>query len=104
MIKINGEVWGIRLVPPYHPGLASPSGPALGCCNDITKTIYLNNTLSLHKIEKVLTHEIVHAVMYSYNVNISDEVEEIVADIIATYGEGIISLSNAVYFRDFKFV
>lgn len=104
MIKINGEVWEIRLVPPYHPGLAAPGGPALGCCNDITKTIYLNNTLPLHRIEKVLTHEIVHAVMYSYDVDISDQVEEIVADIIATYGEGIVSLSNAVYYRDFKFI
>lgn len=104
MITINGEVWGIRLVPPYHPGLAAPSGPALGCCNDITKTIYLNNTLSPSEIEKVLTHEIVHAVMYSYNVDISDQVEEIVADIIATYGEGIISLSNTVYHRKFKFI
>ena len=104
MITINGEVWGIRLVPPCHPGLASPSGPALGCCNDITKTIYLNNTLSLSEIEKVLTHEIVHAVMYSYDVDISDQVEEIVADIIATYGEGIISLSNMVYHRNFKFI
>lgn len=103
MIKINGEIWRVRLVPPYHPGLASPNGPALGCCNDITKTIYLNNTLTPSQLEKVLCHEITHAAMYSYDVDISDRTEEIVADLISTYGNEIISLSNMFYNRNFKF-
>ena len=43
MIKINGEVWRILIVPPYHPILlADFAAPALGCCDDSTKTIYIN--------------------------------------------------------------
>ena len=37
---------------------------------------------STDSIKKVLCHEMVHAVMYRYDVDMSDYVEEIVADII----------------------
>ena len=79
MIKINGERWRVRLVP------------------DISKTIFINQTLPLSQIKKVLCHEIVHAAMYSYNVDLTEDTEEIVADIIATYGAEIIRLTNATY-------
>jgi len=39
----------------------------------------------------------VHAAMYSYDVNISDEVEEIVADLFATYGNEIMYWSHLTY-------
>ena len=98
MITINGEVWRVRMVSPYHP-ILNYGGyhPALGCCDDITKTIYINNTQDTDSIKKVLCHEMVHAVMYSYNVDMSDYVEEIVADIFATYGNEIIALTHLVY-------
>jgi hypothetical protein len=35
--------------------------------------------------------------MYSYNVPMSDAVEEIVANMIATYGNEIMALSNMTY-------
>jgi hypothetical protein len=35
--------------------------------------------------------------MYSYNVDLTEDTEEIVADIIATYGAEIIRLTNATY-------
>jgi len=98
MIVINGERWRVRLVSPSHPFLVTGRGtPALGSCDDITKTIYISNILTPQRIKKVLCHEIVHAFMYSYNVNITDEVEEIVADLIATYGEQIIRLTRITY-------
>ena len=48
-------------------------------------------------MKKVLCHEIVHAAMYSYDVPITDHVEEIVADLIATYGNEIMSLTHMTY-------
>ena len=97
MIKINGKLWRVRLVPPQHPILFRNGNPALGCCDDITKTIYISNAISQVYMRKVLCHEIVHAAMYSYDVPIDDNIEEIVADMIATYGNEIMTLSNMTY-------
>ena len=98
MININGEVWRVRLVPPHHPMLITREGnPAIGCCDDITKTIYISNILSEQFMEKVLCHEIVHAVMYSYDIDINDSVEEIVADFLTHYGSEVFSLTHMTY-------
>lgn len=97
MIKINGELWRVRIVPPQHPALYRNGNPALGCCNDIVKTIFISNILTQREMKKVLCHEIVHAAMYSYDVPITDYVEEIVADLIATYGNEIVSLTHMTY-------
>lgn len=85
------------MVPPYHPILYRNGNPAIGCCDDITKTIYISNILSQSLMKKVLCHEIVHAAMYSYDVEINDHVEEIVADLIATYGNEIMNLTHVTY-------
>lgn len=97
MIRINGELWRVRLVSPQHPILFRNGNPALGCCDDITKTIYISNMLSQREMKKVLCHEIVHAAMYSYDVEISDYVEEIVADLFATYGNEIMKWTHITY-------
>ena len=97
MIKINGELWRVRIVPPQHPALYRNGNPALGCCDDVVKTIFISNILTQREMKKVLCHEMVHAAMYSYDVPITDYVEEIVADLIATYGNEIISLTHMTY-------
>ena len=97
MIKINGELWRVRIVPPQHPALYRNGNPALGCCDDIVKTIFISNILTQREMKKVLCHEMVHAARYSYDVPITDYVEEIVADLIATYGNEIMSLTHMTY-------
>lgn len=98
MIKINGERWRVQVVPPAHPMLSYKSGPpAIGCCDKGTKTIYISNIVSKPMLKKVLRHEMVHAFMYSYNVSMSDEVEELVADIFTEYGDKIINFTNIIY-------
>ena len=97
MIKINGELWRVRIVPPQHPALYRNGNPALGCCDDVVKTIFISNILTQREMKKVLCHEMVHAAMYSYDVPITDYVEEIVADLIATYGNEIMSLTHMTY-------
>ena len=70
---------------------------APGVCVNDTKTIYLANNLEGSMLKKVLCHEIVHAAMFSYNVYLSLEQEEVIADIIATYGQEIITITNKVF-------
>lgn len=97
MIRVNGEEWAIKLVPPSHPRLRTPEGTqALGCCDDVLKTIFINSALHPSRMQQVLCHEITHAAMYSYDVPISDPMEEVVADLMSAYGAEIISLTNMV--------
>lgn len=100
MFTINGEEWRVVLVSPFHPKLQKHDGSsAIGSCDDTTKTIYIDETLNELWVKKVLCHEITHAAMFSYNVNLSLEQEEIVADLIATYGQEIISITNKIFKR-----
>ena len=98
MIKINGERWRTIMVPYDHHMLRKSNGQlAIGACDDYTKTIYINNTLKGKMLKKVLCHELTHAAMFSYNVELSHDQEELLADIIATYGEEIIAMTNIIF-------
>ena len=50
-------------------------------------------------MKKVLAHEITHAAMFSYGVNLSLSQEELLADLIATYGQEIICIANKIFHR-----
>lgn len=98
MFHINGETWQIALVSPGHPGLCRSDGDcSIGCCDDNEKCIYICDTLSMVMIKQVLCHEIVHATMFSYNVDLDYEQEEMLADLLATYGQEIINIANTTF-------
>ena len=98
MFTINGETWYIELCHPEHFQLKRSDGSAsIGACDDIDKTIYLSNALQGEYLKKVLCHEIAHAAMFSYNVDLTLEQEELLADLIATYGKEIIGITNVVF-------
>lgn len=100
MFKINGIDWAIRLVSPNHPALQrSDKSITIGSCDNDTKTIYIREGLSLPIMKKVLCHEITHAAMFSYNIILSIEQEELLADLIATYGDEIIYTTNKIFNR-----
>lgn len=98
MININGVKWRILLVPPFHPGLRrSDRVFSLGCCDYFTKIIYISKDIKQQYLKKVLCHELVHAAMFSYNINLDPDEEENIADLIATYGEEIVSMTEKVF-------
>ena len=100
MVNINGEAWRILLVSPNHPALQRANGLfTLGCCDDLEKTIYISDDINEFYLKKVLCHELVHACMYSYDVDLNDYQEEILADLIATYGQEIIHMTNSIFKR-----
>lgn len=95
---INNVIWRVRLVSPDHPMLLTPwRTHAFGVCDKITQTIYIDKTLSQTQIKEVLCHEIVHAFMFSYDVFLSYEEEEMVAEIITEFGDDIINLTDFIY-------
>jgi hypothetical protein len=50
-------------------------------------------------MKRVLCHEVTHAAMFSYETELTVEQEELLSDLIATYGEEIISKTNEIFRR-----
>lgn len=74
MFLINNVYWKLAFVAPNFPLLRRLNGEyTVGACDNLTRTIYLNENLQGDFLKKVLCHEIVHAAMFSYNVDLSIE-------------------------------
>lgn len=98
MFNINGEDWHIVAVPPHSPELKRiDGGYTIGVCDDDMKTIFVATGLPTGLLKKVLCHEIVHAAMFSYNVELTLEQEEIIADLAASYGEEIFDITDKMF-------
>ena len=100
MFNINGEEWRVILVSPFHSALVMSNGDyTIGTCDDNVKTIYIANNLSKELMRKVLCHEIAHAAMFSYDVELDFSQEELLANLIATYGQEIVAITNKIFHR-----
>lgn len=100
MLKINGKFWLIKFTQPFDDIFITENGSrTIGVCDDETKTIYLSSSLRGKKLKKVLCHELVHAAMFSYGVKLEYNQEELLANLIATYGEEIINNTNDIFKR-----
>lgn len=100
MFTINGEKWLVKFEQPSAEIFITEDGfRTIGVCDDATKTIHLANSLRGKFLKKVLCHELVHAAMFSYNIKLEYEQEELLANLIATYGEEIIQITNDVFKR-----
>ena len=98
MFLINNVYWKLSFVAPDFPLLQRLNGEfSIGACDNLTRTIYINETLQGALLRKVLCHEITHAAMFSYNVNLSLEQQELIADLISTYGDEIIYITNKIF-------
>lgn len=76
MFLINNVYWKLAFVSPDFPLLQRWSGEyTIGACDNLTRTIYINETLTGKLLKKVLCHEITHAAMFSYGVDLSIEQE-----------------------------
>lgn len=88
------------MVPSDHTELYNSRGePVWGVCDDFYKIIFLNENLDDFTLKQVLCHELVHACMFSYDVDLTLEQEELVATLIMTYGEEIIEMTNVIFKR-----
>lgn len=98
MFSINGEQWRVLFVRSNDVSLLKPNGAfAIGACDDYTKTIYLDENLRGDYLKKVLCHEITHAAMFSYNVALSLAQEELIAELMSTFGDEIVEITNILF-------
>lgn len=97
---LNGIEWTVVFVNPLNGKLRRSDGSlTVGATEIPTRTVYLADNLHPVFEWKVLCHEIVHAAMASYGVWLTVEQEELVADLIATYGREIIDTADSVFSR-----
>lgn len=83
MIVINGVEWSVKLVSPLHTKLYRRNGSrSVGVCDNYTKTIYIRQDLNRRMIQKVLVHELVHAILFSYSIKMDLDTEEHLANLI----------------------
>ena len=81
MIIINGVEWKVKLVSPFHTKLFRKNGTrSVGVCDNYTKTIYISWDLNYSMIQKVLKHEMVHAILFSYRIKMDLDAEERLAE------------------------
>lgn len=100
MFIINHDIWVIKFIQPHDEIFRMNNGEfTIGVCDDNTKTIYLSSLLKGEKLKQVLCHEIVHAAMFSYNVELDYEQEELLANLIAIYGKEIIQITDNIFKR-----
>lgn len=98
MFSINGVRWRVRFVDVDAPILYRYDGSlSIAACDNDTKTLYFANNLHGTKLKKAISHEVTHAAMFSYGVKLTHDQEELLADLLATYGEEVIKVANDLF-------
>ena len=98
MYKINGITWYMIRVRSDSPMLMRSDGSiTVGMCDRETQTIYISDALHGRFLRKVLLHEICDSVMFSYSIDMSVDQEELFCDLLSTYGDEIIAITDSVF-------
>lgn len=86
-LNINGFEWKVQFVPETHETLVDENGkPVADGITDLRKNeIYIDRELPKGLMEKVITHELVHAVAHSYDVDLENVDEEKMCDFVGTF-------------------
>lgn len=86
-LYINGFEWKVRFVSEAHEELTDENGqPSLDGVTLLRKCeIYIDGDLPKGRMEKIVTHELVHAIAYSYDIDLENVDEEKMCDFIGTY-------------------
>ena len=98
MYKINGITWYMSRVRSDNPMLMRSDGSiTVGMCDRETQTIYISDALHGRFLRKVLLHEICHSAMFSHGIDMSVDQEELFCDLLSTYGDEIIAITDSVF-------
>lgn len=89
---INNIIWVVRFVSSDSAVLNRSDGShTVGMTDGNLRTIFIDRNLRGAFLEKVLCHEICHAVCFSYGVRIPIETEELIANWVSMYGRIVIN-------------
>lgn len=98
MFSINGTEFDVVYVHPMSRELMRSDGSrTVGMCDLTRRKIFISDMLQGAFLRKVLIHEICHAAMCCYSINMSMEQEELFCDLLATYGDEIIGIADDIF-------
>lgn len=98
MFVINGVKWDILFIPPQSDKLRrSDRSLTCGVCDFGDKCIYLSDMLRGAFLRKVYIHEVCHAAVFSYSINLDISQEEFLCDFIASFGDEIFAIVDDLF-------
>lgn len=98
-VKIRGVEWTVLWVKKSSEKLFYDDTQCLGVTYFDERVIYLDRGLSGKSFEKTVVHELVHAFLYEYDIDLEDAdkaVEEIVCDFIGARIRKISKLASRI--------
>lgn len=102
-IVVNKIPWNILYVPSNSPNLLRSDGSiTLGVTDRNVNCVFISNSLRGELLYKVICHELCHVYVFSYDVYISLDEEERMADFISSFGKSIIADTDYLFSNVFK--
>lgn len=108
---MNGDLWHVKTVDPYHPQLMDRTGKmCLATTNPVDYCVYLSDKLQGALFTRVLIHELGHCAIVSFD--LADEIhqmvkpeywidaEEFICNFIADYGLQIFQIAYDLFGDD----
>lgn len=103
-IRIGNEIWRVIQVPPGHPSLLDRTNTTrLGTSDPVTRTINISSAVMPPLLDKVLLHEMAHAMMSSFKLldimplELHDEADETIAQFFENHAvDMIVTASEAL--------
>lgn len=100
-MNINGYFWQIKFVEENSEKLIYKGEKCLGICYFEKQKIYINGTLEDKRLKSTIVHELVHAFIYCYDIEIPtddpDEAEEVFCDFVGDHIGKIHKLALKIY-------
>lgn len=104
MFVINGIEWDLRFVEPNSDMLRRSDGSiTLAVTDENYHAIFMNNRLKGDIFERVLCHELTHAVCMSWGISIPIQTEEWLCNFMSDHGKEVIYLlDDLLYAMKYK--
>lgn len=100
IFKVKNQLWNYVTVSPGSPHLLrSDFSRTVGVTDNSVKTVYVSDLLRGKFLDKVTSHELVHVFSFVNNLYIPIDVEEQIADFLATYGRDIFAVADDILER-----
>lgn len=98
MFTINGYQWEIVFCNPNSENLRRSDGSrTVGMTDWSDKCVYLSDMLQGGFLRKVFIHEVCHAAVFSYGIELDIMQEEFLCDFVATYGDEIFEVVDDMF-------
>lgn len=97
-VKINGLKWKVYFVKSSSPKLADDDNNTsfLGVAYRKDCEIYIDKSLNKPLRKQTVIHELVHALLFSYGIDIEGATEENVCDFIGAHLDELVRLKEAI--------